>query len=140
MQLIIRKASVHWKGGGGTVTTGSGVLKKVKFSLGFPLKCGSHTDSAELIAAAHASSFSSALSRELGLKALVAGELITTATVMLEHLADVWTIRNIHLTVAAKLRKVTQGEFIDATVRAKTNCLVSRSLRANISMNAKLEK
>jgi len=140
MQLIIRKASVRWKGKTGTVSTGSGVLKRVRFSLGFPLNNGSHTDSAELIAAAHASSFSSALSKELGLKALAAGEIITTATVTLEHLATCWTIKNIHLNVVAKLRKVTQGVFIDATVRAKTNCLVSRSLRTNISMNAKLEK
>ena len=122
------------------MTTGSGVLKQVKFAPGFPLKNGTHTDSAELIAAAHASSFSLALARELGVKALAAGEIVTTATVSLEQLAAVWTIRNIHLNVVARLRKVTQGEFIDATIRAKTNCLVSRSLRANISMNAKLEK
>ena len=47
---------------------------------------------------------------------------------------------NIHLNVVAKLPNVTQGRFIDATVRAKTNCLVSKLIRANISMNAKLEK
>ena len=144
MNLIIRKASVRWKGGakGGTraMTTESGVLKKAKFSLGIPLKNNSHTDPAELIAAAHASSFSWALSKELGLKAFAAGEIATSATVTLEHLAAGWTIMNIHLNVVARLPKVTQGRFIDATVRAKTNCLVSRSLRANISMNAKLEK
>jgi osmotically inducible protein OsmC len=138
MNLIVRKASVRWKGGSRTVTTGSGVLKKVKFSWGFPLNNGSHTDSAELIAAAHASSFSSALSEELGSKAIGAGEIVTTATVSLERLAAVWTIRDIHLDVVARLRKVTQGEFIDASVSAKLNCLVSRLLRAHISMNAKL--
>ena len=45
---------------------------------------------------------------------------------------------NIHLNVIATLPKVTQSEFIDATVRAKTSCLVSRLLNASISMNAKL--
>jgi osmotically inducible protein OsmC len=69
MNLIICKASVLWKGGGNggtrTVTTDSGVLKQAKFSLGLPLKNNSHTDPAELIAAAHASSFSLALSNEL---------------------------------------------------------------------------
>lgn len=143
MNLIIRKASVLWKGGGNggnrTVTTDSGVLKCAKFSLGLPLKKNSHTDPAELIAAAHASSFSLALSNELGLRASAAGEIVTLATVTLEHLAAGWTIMNIHLNVLAKLPKVTQGRFIDATVRAKTNCVVSRLLRANISMNAKLE-
>jgi osmotically inducible protein OsmC len=143
MNLIIRRASVRWKGGakGGTrsVTTESGVLKQAGFSLGTPLKGnGSGTDPAELIAAAHASSFSLALSDELGLKALAAGEIVTSAMVTLEHVAAGWTIMNIHLNVIARLPKVTQSRFIDATVRAKTSCLVSRLLRANISMNAKL--
>jgi osmotically inducible protein OsmC len=145
MNLIIRKASVRWKGGakGGTraVTTESGVLKRAKFSLGVPLNDhGSHTDPAELIAAAHASSFSLALSKELGLKVFAAGEIVTAATVTMEHLAAGWTIMNIHLNVVARLPRMTQGRFIDATVRAKTNCVVSRLMRANISMNAKLEK
>ena len=61
-------------------------------------------------------------------------------TVTLEHLAAGWTIINIHLKVAASLPKVTQGRFIDASVRARTNCVVPLLLRANISVNAKLEK
>jgi osmotically inducible protein OsmC len=122
------------------VTTESGLLKQARFSLGIPLKDDSHTDPAELIAAAHATSFSLALSNELRLKTFAAGEIVTTATVTLEHLAAGWTIMNLHLNVVAALPRVTQGRFIDATVRAKTNCLVSRLLRANVSMNAKLEK
>ena len=144
MNLIIRKASVRWKGNtdGGTrvVSTDSGVMKRARFSSNLPIKTNSHTDPAELIAAAHASSFSLALSHELGLKTFAAGEIVTTATVTLENMNAGWTIMNIHLNVAAKLPKVTQGRFIDATIRAKTSCLVSRLLRANISMNAKLEK
>lgn len=144
MNLIIRKASVRWKGGakGGTrsITTDSGALKRVKFSFGLPLRDKSHTDPAELIAAAHASSFSLAVSDELGLSASATGEIVTATTVTMERLATGWTIMNIHLSVLAKLPHVTQGRFIDATVRAKTNCVVSRLLRANISMHAKLQK
>jgi hypothetical protein len=47
---------------------------------------------------------------------------------------------NIQLNVIARLPRLTQGEFIDATVRAETSWLVSWRLRADISMNAKLEK
>jgi lipoyl-dependent peroxiredoxin len=144
MKLIIRKAAVRWKGGlkGGTrvVSTGSGVLKQVRYSSGVPLKANSTTDPAELIAAAHAGSFSLALSNELSLTGHTSGEIVTTATVTMDHQVAGWTIMSIHLNVVAKLPKMTQGEFIDATVRAKTSCLVSRLLRANISMNAKLEK
>jgi osmotically inducible protein OsmC len=144
MNVIMRKASVRWKGGaaGGTraVTTASGVLKRARFSGGLPVKINSRTDPAELIAAAHAGSFSLALSKELRLRPSAAGDIVTTVTVTLEHLAAVWTIINVHLNVVATLPKVTQGRFIDATVRAKTNCLVSRLLRGNISMHARLEK
>ncbi len=144
MQLIIQKASVRWKGGsnGGTraMTTESAVLNETGFSTGIPFKKNSGTNPAELIAAAHAASFSLALSNELGLAGSASGDIVITATVTLEHRADGWTIMNIHLNVIARLPKVTQSNFIDATVRAKTNCLISRSLRANISMNAKLER
>lgn len=144
MKLIMRKASACWKGGsrGGTraLTTGSGALKQADYSLCFPLREDSGTDPAELIAAAHAASFALALSQELGLAGSASGDIVTTATVTLERVAAGWTIMNIHLNIVARLPKVTQGRFIDATVRAKTSCLVSRLLRANISMNAKLEK
>jgi lipoyl-dependent peroxiredoxin len=144
MKVIIRKASVRWKGGakGGsrTVTTESGVLSQAKCALSFPLKDHTATDPAELMAAAQASSFSLALAHELGSRAFAAGEIITTAAVTLEHLGTGWAIMNIHLDIIARLPKVTQSGFIDAAVRAKTNCLVSRLLRANVSMHAKLAR
>lgn len=144
MQLIIRKATV-WREIGthhcaSLVSTGSGVLKDVHHASDIPFKEASVTDPAELIAAAHAGSFSLALSKELKLAPSVSGNIATVATITMEHLATGWTIINIHLNVLAKLPKITQNEFIDATVRAKTSCLVSRLLRATISMTAKLEE
>ena len=144
MKLLIRKASVLWKGGSqeGTrvVTTASGVLKRARFFSGIPRRENSATDPGELIAAAHAGSFSLAVLRELKLPGSASGKIATTATVTLEDLASGWTIMNIHLDVTARLPKITQRELINATVRAKTSCMVSRLLRANISMTAKLEK
>ena len=144
MKLIMRKASVQWKGGadGGTraITTESGALQQAHCSFGIPFGANSGTNPAELIAAAQAASFSLALSDELGLADSASGNFVTTATVTLEHLAAGWTVMNIHLDVSASLPKMRLEEFIDATVRAKTSCLVSRLLRANVSMNAKLEK
>lgn len=143
MQLTIRKAAVQWKGGpeGETrvVSTGSGVLNQAVYASCVPLKENHATDPAELIAAAHAGSFSLALSKELGATAS-AGNIVTTATVTMEHLAAGWTITNIHLEISARLPGLTQSEFIDATVRAKTSCVISRLLRVTCSMNAKLEK
>ncbi len=78
MKLIMRKAFVRWKGGsnGGTraMTTESGMLKKARYSLGIPFRENSGTNPAELIAAAHAGSFSLALSNELGLTGFASGD------------------------------------------------------------------
>ena len=105
MKLIIRKASVRWKSGvkdgSRTVTTESGALKASAFSSDISLKSKTDTSPSELIAAAHAISFSRALSHELGLKASALGEIVTTATVTLENLVAGWTIINIHLNVIA---------------------------------------
>lgn len=144
MKLVIRRASVRWnageKKGARTVTTESGGLQLVPFSSAIRRTTNSDTNSAELIAAAHAGSFSLALTQELGRAALSAGNIVTSAAVTLEHRTAGWTIANILLTVVARLPKATQGRFIDAAVRAKTNCLISRALRTTVSMNAKLEK
>lgn len=56
MNVIVRKASVRWKGGarGGrrALTTGSGALTRAELLPGGPLKNNSHVDPSELIAAA----------------------------------------------------------------------------------------
>jgi lipoyl-dependent peroxiredoxin len=132
VKLITGKACVLWNGGVGRA------LRQTAPSSEGPSGPGSIADPTALIAAAHAASFSTALLKELGLKAQDNGEMSTTATVTVEHSSAGATVTNINLHVVAKLPKITQSKFIDATLRAKTGCLVSRLLRANISMNAKL--
>lgn len=143
LNQIIRKASVLWTGKATgrtrTVTTESGVLQNVDVASGGSLKNTFEADPPELIAAAYASSFSLALSEELAQIGFTEGEITTTAMLKLEELPAGWTIAKVNLNVVARLPRMTQGEFIDATIRAKTTCLISRSLRANVSMNAKLE-
>jgi osmotically inducible protein OsmC len=140
---MMRKASVRWTGGAsdgrGAMTTESGVLKQTRYSSGTPLRKARGTNPAELIAAAHASSFSIALANELGVAGFVPSHIATIATVTLERLVAGWTMTRINLEVLAEVPKAAQSDFIDATLRAKTGCLISRVLRATISMNAKLE-
>jgi len=62
----------------------------------------------------------------------------TTATVTMEDIAALWTMTQIHLDVVATVPKVAQCDFVDAALRAKANCPISRSLNANISMRATL--
>jgi lipoyl-dependent peroxiredoxin len=144
MTSMMRNASVQWTGGSshgsGEVTTESGVLQQARYCSGTALKMSNGTNPAELIAAAQASSFSMTLAQELGAAGFVPNHIDTIATVTLERLAAGWTISNINLKVLAEVPKASQGNFIDATLRAKLACPVSRLLRANVSMNAKLER
>jgi osmotically inducible protein OsmC len=140
---MMRKASVRWTGGArdgsGAMTTESGMLKQTRYSSGTPFKKSNRTNPAELIAAAHAASFSMALANELGTAGFVPNHIATSATVTLERLAAGWTMTRINLEVLAEVPKAAQSDFIDATLRAKTGCPISRLLRVNISMHAKLE-
>jgi OsmC subfamily peroxiredoxin len=96
------------------------------------------TNPPELIAAAHAGSFSLTLASELGEAGYSPRQIDTTATVTMENIATVWTMTQIHLDVVAAVPRVAQCDFVDAALRAKANCPVSRALNANISMRAKL--
>src|SRR2546422_11101496 len=142
MKPYSRKASVLWLGtrqrGKGAISTPSTVLKKTPYASGSEIK-RKGTNPPELIAAAHAGSFSMTLANELGEAGYSPRQIDTTATVTMEKIAAGWTMTQIHLDVIATVPKVAQCDFIDAALRAKANCPISRSLNANISMRANLK-
>ncbi len=119
------------------MTTPSAVLKKALYGLGRHIN-GPGTNPPELIAAAHAGSFSITLAYELGAAGYTPNQIDTTATVTMEDIAPGWTMTQIHLDVVATVPEVAQCDFIDAALRAKGSCPISRALNANISMRAKL--
>jgi lipoyl-dependent peroxiredoxin len=100
--------------------------------------CG--TNPTELIAAAIAGSFSLTLADELGQAGYKPREVDTMATVTLEHLAAGWTLTQILLSVTATVPRAAECDFVDATLRAKANCPISRALNANTLMTAKLTR
>ena len=102
------------------------------------LRTNRFPDAVELLALAQARSFISVLSQQLNLKK-GSGEIVTTTTITLEHSPAGWKGLRTHLNVTAKLFRVSQAKFIDATIRAKTECVVSRMLRGTLTMTAKLE-
>ena len=142
-RVFRRKATVIWLGvhpqGKGAMTTPSAVLKRTPYASGTRFRQGKRTNPPELIAAAHAGSFSIALADELGAAGYRPKQIDTTATVTMENVAAGWTMTQIHLEVVATVPNTPQCDFIDATLRAKTTCPVSRLVHANISMSAKLK-
>jgi osmotically inducible protein OsmC len=127
------------KDGKGTISTESGVLKQTQYSFGTRFENGPGTNPEELIAAAHAGCFSMALSGQLAGAGLTAEKIETTATVSFEKLADGWTINKIHLDVAARIPGADKGKFDTAAAAAKAGCPISRLLKAEITMAARLE-
>src|SRR6266478_126585 len=143
MKPYARQASVSWVGtrqrGKGAVSTPSDALKMALYASGGNIKRRG-TNPPELIAAAHAGSFSLTLANELSEAGYNPRQIDTTATVTMENIAAAWTMTQIHLDVIAAVPKVAECGFVDAALRAKANCPISRALNANISMRAKLTK
>ncbi len=98
------------------------------------------TNPPELIAAAHAGSFALSLANELAEAGYSPRQIDTTATVTMENIAAGWTLTQVHLEVVAAVPRVAECDFVDAALRAKANCPVSRALNANISMRAHLTR
>jgi osmotically inducible protein OsmC len=138
-----RKASALWQGslkdGKGTISTDSGVLSDTQYSFTSRFAEGTGTNPEELIAAAHAGCFSMALSNELGGAGLTPASISTTAAVTLERTSAGFTITAVHLDVTARVPGASQQAFEAAAAAAKSGCPVSKVLKADITMNAKLE-
>jgi organic hydroperoxide reductase OsmC/OhrA len=66
--------------------------------------------------------------------------ILTTVTITIEALQVEPTITGIELDVLAEVPRAKQGDFTQAAVSAKTHCTISRLIKINISMSAKLEK
>ena len=138
-----RNASAEWNGGlkdgKGRISTDSGVLKDTQYSFSTRFENGVGTNPEELIAAAHAGCFSMALSGQLGNANLKADSIRTTATVTLDKTEAGFTVTASHLEVVARVPGATAEQFQTAAQNAKAGCPISRLLRADITMNARLE-
>ena len=140
---IQRKASAQWNGGlkdgKGTISTDSGVLRDTQYSFGTRFENGAGTNPEELIAAAHAGCFSMALSGQLTTAGNPPESIRTTANVTMEKTDAGFTVTKIHLDVTARVPGIDQAGFDAAANNAKTGCPISRLLKAEITMDAKLE-
>lgn len=138
-----RKASAQWQGGlkdgKGTVSTASGAVKTVPYN--FSMRFGDEpgTNPEELVAAAHAACFSMALSAELEKAGYRPDRVRTTATLHFEKMDAGWTAKSIHLDTVAKLSGADPTKFLAAAEAAKKGCPISRLLKADITLSAKLE-
>ena len=139
---MVRKASAVWKGslkeGKGTISSESGVLSNTPYSFSTRFENAKGTNPEELIAAAHAGCFTMALSAQLGNAGITPESLETTASLTLDKLDAGWTVTKIHLDVSARIPGADKAAFDKAAEAAKAGCPISRLLKAEITMTARL--
>jgi osmotically inducible protein OsmC len=137
-----RTAQTHWEGnlaeGAGKVTLESSGIGT--FDVSWPARAeepNGKTSPEELIAAAHSSCFSMALSAGLSKAGTPPTTLDTKADVEL----TVGTgITGIHLTVVGDVEGITEEQFAEAAEGAKKGCPVSQALAGTtITLDASLK-
>lgn len=140
--MTTRSGSARYEGfgkdGKGHVSTQSGVLSDQKYGFNSRFEDGPGTNPEELIAAAHASCFTMALSFALARAGYSDGSLETTAKVTLDKDGDGFTITRSDLDLSATVNGIDADEFARIAADAKANCPVSKLLKAEITLTHRL--
>jgi len=139
---MIRKAKAIWRGtgraGSGTLSSDSGVLAETPYSFKTRFENEKGTNPEELIAAAHAGCFTMALAFQMQAAGVTPTELATEAAITLEQEGQGFKISKSALTLRAKVPNLDQAAFAKMAGEAEKNCPVSKVLKAEITLDAKL--
>jgi len=142
--MTIRTASARYEGlgrnGKGSVSTQSGVLSGQPYGFGTRFEDEPGTNPEELVAAAHASCFTMALSFALAREGFEDGTLETTARVRLEQDGAGFTITRSDLALTARVPGIDRAKFEEIAQRAKADCPLSKLLKAEIALETTLEE
>ena len=133
-----RTATARYEGfgkdGKGHVSTQSGVLSDNPYGFSTRFEDAPGTNPEELIAAAHASCFTMALSFALARAGHSDGTLDTKAVVTLDKDGDGFAITRSDLTLTGNVPGIDPDEFRRIAEDAKANCPISKVLNAEISL------
>jgi osmotically inducible protein OsmC len=136
------RGSAEWRGdlptGAGTFTAGDSITGGYTYKSRFEDGPGSNPE--QLIAAAHASCFSMALSNLLAQAGHPADSVRTDATVTLRPVDGRPTITKIALVTVGRVPGLDQAAFTEHALAAKAGCPVSRALASvpEITLEASL--
>lgn len=141
--MTTRSSRAEWRGdlkdGNGEFEVGDGVFTGA-YTFASRFEEGDGTNPEELLAAAHASCFSMALSGNLGRAGSPPETVRTEAVVHLEPVDGKPTIHKVELTTRAKVPGISAEAFAEQAEAAKAGCPVSRLFEgAEITLDAQLE-
>lgn len=136
-----RNATAIWenslKQGEGRLTTQSASLKDVRFS--FPTRFGNEhgANPEELIAAAHAACFSMAFVYFAEASGATPRRVETVAEFHFDLSANGPVVTGMRLSLRADVLELDTERFEAVALQAKENCMVSRLLNTNVSLEAR---
>jgi len=136
--MTTRTASARYEGfgktGKGHVSSQSGVLDDTPYSFNTRFGDEKGTNPEELVAAAHASCFTMALSFALAGAGYTDGTLETQAAVKLEQDGQGFKVTRSDLTLKASVPGIDPDRFASIAAEAKANCPISKLLNAEITL------
>ncbi len=136
MADIQRYGQAHWSGdlrhGSGKITTGSGALRDLPYSVPSRFESGKGSNPEELLAAAHAACFSMMLAKVLGDQKQSLTAVDTKATLTLGQQGGGWKITTIHLDAEASGDELDEETLKRAAEQAKEQCPVSLLLKPGL--------
>ena len=127
------------KDGKGHVSTESGALAAQPYGFQTRFEDAAGTNPEELIAAAHASCFTMALSFKLAEAGHEDGTVTSSATVTLEKDGDGFTVSKSALSTKGKVPGLERAKFEELAADAKANCPISKLLNAEITLETAFE-
>ncbi|HYM83026.1 MAG TPA: OsmC family peroxiredoxin [Candidatus Dormibacteraeota bacterium] len=141
----VRHAEVTWAGdlisGSGTIDyVSSGAFSRLPLTWASRTEAhGGRTSPEELLAAAHASCFSMALSSDLAKAGTPPQRLRVTARVSADRVDGRWTVTSSELTVRGRVPGLSPDSFRQAAEGAKDGCPISRALKGNVELRVDAE-
>ena len=136
-----RRAEASWSG---ALSTGSGIVTAISsgaFS-SLPVSWAARTEASdgktspeELVAAAHASCYSMALSGNLGRAGTPPERLEVSAEVTFDKVDSGWKVVSSALTVRGWVPGSTPGDFVAAAEAARDGCPISQALKGNVELS-----
>jgi osmotically inducible protein OsmC len=134
------KAKAVWAGGlkegRGSITTSAGQMPYT-FATRFEGTRGTNPE--ELIAAAHSGCYSMALSAELGKVGITPKQIETTATVSLNKDGEGFSVTKSALTTVVSAPGADRAKVESCAQGAKAGCPISKLLKAEITLDLKIE-
>jgi osmotically inducible protein OsmC len=137
-----RTAQVTWEGdllnGNGRVRFGSGALPETAVTWASRTEApGGKTSPEELLAGAHASCYSMALSAGLARNRTPPKKLNVGATATFDRVGEGWKVTAMELTVEANVPGIDRVKFAEVAEAAKVNCPISQALKNNVQITLK---